>query len=83
MGFKHVEEILKHPELINAKHHCDFGSPLLKREGLIVALGMHMDFNSVVKHGLQLAIRDFKRRNKAAYDSLMKQYGGELSKKKG
>lgn len=83
MANKRVEDMLKHPETITADHKCNFGSPHLKFEGLIVALGMHTDFNAVVKRGLQLAIREFKRTNKAQFEALMKQHGGSLGKKKG
>jgi len=83
MSFQRVEDTLNKPESIGPKHLCNFGSPHVKLEGLIVALGMNVDFNTVVKQGLQLIVRDFKRKNKAKYDALMKQYGGVLGKKKG
>ncbi len=82
MGYKSVEEILKDPKGVTPRHNFNFGNLFLKLEALIVAKGMNMDLNAVLKHGAQLAIKEFKRKNKAEYDALMKKYGGVLGKDK-
>lgn len=82
MAYRRVEDILKDPKSINPKQHVNLGSPFLKLEGLIVAKGLDIDFNQVLKRGLQLAIKEFKRNNKAEYDAMLKEYGGLLGKKK-
>lgn len=83
MGFKRVEDSLNDPKSITPRHNTNLGSPLLKLEGLVVAKGLNTDFNSVMKRGLQLVINEFKRKEKAKYDALMKEYGGILGKKRG
>lgn len=83
MGYKSVEEILKDPKSIKPRHNFNFGNSFLKLETAIVAKGLNTDLNAVLKHGAQLAIKEFKRNNKAEYDALMKKYGGVLGKDKG
>jgi hypothetical protein len=73
MANKRVDDMLKHPETLTPKHNCDFGEAL-KWQGLLVAKALSVDFNHVVKQGLQLMVKDYKRKNKAEWDALNKQY---------
>jgi CRISPR/Cas system CMR-associated protein Cmr5 small subunit len=83
MAFKSVEDLLKDPKHLNARHNINFGSSFLKLESLIVAKGLNITLNSLLVRGVQLAIKEFKRNNKPEYDALMKKYGGVMGKDKG
>lgn len=82
MSYRTVEDMLSDPKIINPRHNTNLGSPLLKLEGLIVAMIENSDFNTVLKRGLRTEIDTCKRKNKAKFDALMKEYGGLLGRKK-
>lgn len=83
MGFRSVDDILKHPETITPRHNIDFGSAYLKFEGLIAAKIEVTDFNSMIKRGLQLVIKETKRKHKREWEAEIKLHAGAVGKLKG
>lgn len=83
MGYRSVEDILKHPETITPRHNIHFGSVRLKFEGLIAAKLEMTDLNDMIKRGLQLAIKECRRKRKKEWDAELKLHAGVISKLKG
>lgn len=80
--FKKVEDLLRDAKNLRSDHNCNFGDPIVKFQALLVAKGMRSSLNAVIKHGIQLAIHEYKRKNQDEWDAMMKEYGGFIPKKK-
>ncbi len=82
MARKTVLDMLKEgPKGINPEQHCTLGAGL-KWDGLLLAVAMNTDLNTVIRQSLNDAIQTYKTRHSGSWKALVAQHG-VIEEKKG